>query len=785
MRLIPAPLRLAIACLLLPLVSRGGLLAEELPGTQPLTEQADFASEMIDGIDRFLLRETERYQKSPDHAEFWRLKKSDPKAYAEALGPARERLKYILGVVDERVPVTALEYVSDTDHPAMVGRGAEYFVYAVRWPVLPGIDAEGLLLTPRLQFPLADVIVVPDADQTPEQLAGLSPGLKEEQQIARRMAENRMRVLVPVLIDRSDEFSVTRAGRATNQTHREFVYRPAFEMGRHIIGYEVQKILAAVDFFQKDRKGHVGVFGYGEGGLLALCAAACDERIEACGVSGYFAPRGNLWQEPIYRNVFGLLQDFGDARLAAMVAPRSLIVEACRGPEIAGPPKVREGRKGAAPGKLNTPPLADVQAEFEAAQALVSALEPAPNFRLMVSGEDGAGPLGMPTTIQAFIQAMIPSLDLAPLQNPPLVMVRDNDPRPRLKRQFDQLCEHTQHLMRISPKPRAELFQDTDTSSLAKWEESTFPLREYFYDEVIGRIDHPLLPPNARTRQVFDEAKFRGYEVVLDVFPDVIAYGLLLVPKDVKKGERRPVVVCQHGLEGRPQDVADPGVNHRAYHQYGIRLAERGFVVYAPQNPYIFQDRFRTLQRKANPLGRSLFSIITPQHKQTLGWLSSLDFVDGKRIGFYGLSYGGKTAMRVPALLPEYALSICSADFNEWIWKNASLDAPYSYVGTGEYEIFEFNLGNTFNYAEMAALIAPRPFMVERGHHDGVAPDEWVAYEFAKVRRTYAALGIPERTEIEFFDGPHMINGVGTFDFLHRHLQWPAPSAANSSASSE
>ena len=89
--------------------------------------------------------------------------------------------------------------------------------------------------------------------------------------------------------------------------------------------------------------------------------------------------------------------------------------------------------------------------------------------------------------------------------------------------------------------------------------------------------------------------------------------------------------------------------------------------------------------------------------------------------------------------------------------------------------MFEFNLGNTFNYAEMANLIAPRPFMVERGHHDGVAPDEWVAYEFAKVRRQYAALSIADRAEIEFFDGPHTIHGVGTFKFLHRHLDWPEP----------
>ena len=48
--------------------------------------------------------------------------------------------------------------------------------------------------------------------------------------------------------------------------------------------------------------------------------------------------------------------------------------------------------------------------------------------------------------------------------------------------------------------------------------------------------------------------------------------------------------------------------------------------------------------------------------------------------------------------------------------------SPYSYVWSPEYEIFEFDLGSTFNYAEMAALIAPRPFMVERGHFDNVAP---------------------------------------------------------------
>jgi len=211
------------------------------------------------------------------------------------------------------------------------------------------------------------------------------------------------------------------------------------------------------------------------------------------------------------------------------------------------------------------------------------------------------------------------------------------------------------------------------------------------------------------------------------------------------------------------------------YSAFAHELANRGFITYAPQNPYRGRDRFRTLQRKSNPLKRSLFSYIIPQHERTLEFLKSLPNVDSNRIAFYGLSYGGKTAVRVPPFVKDYCLSICSADFNEWVVKNTTVYDGYSYVFTGEYEIFEWNMGHIANYAELSNLMAPRPFMVERGHDDGVAPDEWVAWEYAKVRRHYAKLGLSDRTEIEFFNGPHKINGVQTYDFLHRNLNWPKP----------
>jgi putative membrane-bound dehydrogenase-like protein len=729
--------------------------ADALPGTAPLDLQGDLAAVMVAGIDRFLLREIDASVEK--RSAYWKRDPSSREAYAKSVEPNRERLKKMLGIVDERSKDGAPEFpvpASQSGTGAAVAATAGFQARTIRWPVLRNIEAEGLLLVPKeSESPLA--IVFPDADQTPEMIAGIAPGLPEEHQIARRLAEHGCYVLVPALIDRRDAFSVSPAGRGTNQPHREFVYRPAFEMGRTLIGYEIQKAMAFIDWL--DRNGRqpshqIGVFGVGEGGLLALYAGAVDPRIDVTWVGGYFESRQKAWQEPIYRNLYGLLREFGDAEIASLIAPRALLTAAGPSIEIKGPPAPRSGRSGAAPGAWMTASPADTQKELARFLDLVKGLPP---------------------------PQVAARLDPQKLEKPLSAVKKESegaDPERRLKRQFEQLVEDTQVLLRRSERVREEYFwKKTDRKSVAGFEKSTEPLRTQFYDEVIGRFETPILPPHPRSRLVYDEPKWRGYEVVLDVFPDVFAYGILLLPKDLKDAERRPVVVCQHGLEGRPQDVADPKKNVPAYVQYACKLADRGFVVFAPQNPYIGQDKFRTLQRKANLLGKQLFSIIIPQHQVITDWLAAQPFVDPERIGFYGLSYGGKTAMRVPAVIKRYCLSICSADFNEWIWKNAAVDSPYCYVTTGEYEIFEWNLGNTFNYAEMAALIAPRPFMVERGHGDGVAPDERVAYEFAKVKRLYDELKIGDRTEMEVFDGPHKINGVGTFEFLHKHLRWPKP----------
>lgn len=778
--------RLAAGCflLLVSLCATFGLAADPapatrsaaapLPGTQPLDAAAgDLTSQMLDGIDRFLDRHTASAVER--RAALWKRDNSSPQKYEESIAPNRAHLAALLGMVDKRVPFDAPELIATTDHPALVGKGVGYEIYNVRWPAMAGVWSEGLLLAPIGDI-LADVVAIPDADQTPEMICGLVQGIPPESQFPVALARAGCRVLVPTLINRDDTFSVAASGRATNQTHREWIYRPAFEMGRTISGYEIQKVLAAVDWFEKDSKGKnrkIGVFGYGEGGLLALYAGALDTRIASVAVSGYFDSRQNLCQEPIYRNVMGLLREFGDAEIATLIAPRALTIEAGEGPEIPGPPAATAQRRGAAPGALKTPEFRSVLAEVTRADLTGAWPGKGHGPAVAVPANAGAG-FGDAGALQAFLYPLGGELRGSVIRAPALVGNLP-DPQARQARLVGQMSGFTQRLVDESPYVRSAFWAKADrkSHSPAKWKESVESYRKDFEETISGRFDDAMLAPNVRSRQIFDEPAYVGYEVLMDVWPDVTASGILLVPRGIKPGERRPVVVCQHGLDGHARDVADPKFDSPFYHRFACRLAEQGFVTFAPQNPYTGGNRFRQLIRKANPLGATLWTFIVAQHRQSTDWLATLPFVDPDRIAFYGLSYGGKTAMRVPAVVGRYCLSICSGDFNEWIWKCTSLRYPNAYPATIEYEMFEWNLGNTFNYAEMAGLIAPRPFMVERGHRDGVGIDEWVAYEYAKVKYLYDDLGIGDRTAIEYFDGPHMINGVGTFKFLHEQLKWP------------
>lgn len=742
-----------------------GMAQQAMPfASMPLTGNEDLSVKMVNGINDFLIQETGR--RTLQRASRWQRNFSSAVAFDRSISKERAELKKLLGVTDERIqPVLQIATRNDLTPYTIVEK--EYTVSAVRWTVMNNLSAEGILIIPAKKVK-ARAMIIPDAGIEPEALAGMLKGTGTGSASVLALAKSGVEILIPVLINRDYTYSGNPSlNLHTQQPHREWIYRQAYEIGRHIIGYELQKILSGIDWLEKrnkeDGNNTLAVAGYGEGGMLALYAAALDSRITVSLVSGYFNAREQLWEEPIYRNVFGLLNTFGDAELAVMNWPRRLIIE------HATVSPVNDRNAGAAPGKIISPSLSTAEAEYRRAAAII----PSQNRLSFITADQQ---FFSAQAFAAFAKAMnVPFLPGKIYHSPAIQRSADWIKIPqRQERQVREMTQCTQQELSVCERTRNRDFWQTLKGSPEEQATIKEQQRERFRN-VLGKIPAPSGIFNTKARVYQETEKWISYEITLDVFgPEVFAWGILTVPKDIRQGEKRPVVVCQHGLEGLPSDVVNTDSTQRNYSVYkgfATRLAERGYITFAPHNPYRGEDKFRVIQRKANPIGLTLFSVIISQHQRIVEWLQQLSFADAEKIAFYGISYGGKTAMRVPAVVKGYCLSICSADFNEWVRKVATTEHSFGYVYTGEYDMPEWDLGHTFNYAEMAALIAPRPFMVERGYFDGVGADEWVSYEFAKVQRYYDLHGLDTSIAIEHFTGPHSINGKATFEFLDKHLK--------------
>src|SRR4051794_25606664 len=100
-----------------------------LPGTKLLTMHGDIASQLVDGVDRFLLRQIK--ESADTRQQFWYRDFSSPAAYNKSIEPNRQRLAHILGMRDPRIPFDAPELVATAERPALVGKGKAFEVFAV------------------------------------------------------------------------------------------------------------------------------------------------------------------------------------------------------------------------------------------------------------------------------------------------------------------------------------------------------------------------------------------------------------------------------------------------------------------------------------------------------------------------------------------------------------------------------------------------------------------------------------------------------------------------------
>ena len=156
-----------------------------------------------------------------------------------------------------------------------------------------------------------------------------------------------------------------------------------------------------------------------------------------------------------------------------------------------------------------------------------------------------------------------------------------------------------------------------------KFIEGARPYRERFRTDGIGVFDAPYAPFNPRTARSAETDKWTAWDVVLDVWPDVFAWGVI-----GDSGDRRWRAASGGRRATWPQRRARDDRSARVVLQR-FRLGPRRSRVHrlCAAQPVSRRGSLRWLSRKANTIRATLFSFILAQHERILDWLGSLPFV--------------------------------------------------------------------------------------------------------------------------------------------------------------
>jgi dienelactone hydrolase len=298
--------------------------------------------------------------------------------------------------------------------------------------------------------------------------------------------------------------------------------------------------------------------------------------------------------------------------------------------------------------------------------------------------------------------------------------------------------------------------------------------------ESLERVLGPALPETqdrrARTRLAVRRPQHDVYEVVLESVPGIDVAGYLLLPHEP---EPVPAVICQHGLGGRPNYLAGLEDNW-IYDRLAERLADKGYVTFAPFMNWGWGGTpgRDALVKRAYALGLAPNRFEVAQLHAVVDFLQARPEVEGRRIAFYGLSYGGHASLWLGACEERLAAVVTAGHFNDWQNKLTSVEVtapqtrPTSYVTVDEgYDMFTYNILNEVGHGELATRFAPRPYMVENGLRDAVTPTAWVEQEYRRVQAVFAWMDAPQNAVLAHFDGPHRVWAEESVLFLHQHMK--------------
>jgi dienelactone hydrolase len=278
--------------------------------------------------------------------------------------------------------------------------------------------------------------------------------------------------------------------------------------------------------------------------------------------------------------------------------------------------------------------------------------------------------------------------------------------------------------------------------------------REDIVSRLFSTIGTPSILRNTRDIEIVRDEKLQDYtrckmRYVVGDDQGIMAY--LLIPNHLTPPA--PAVVAMHQTVASGKDEV-VGLDGYADFAYGHELARRGYVVLAPD--------YLTAGERIYP-GEACFES-RPFYEQYPDWsmvgkniedsmaavdvLHTLDNVDKDRIGAIGHSHGGHNVVFAMALderikvgVSNCGMSVFSEEEERLEW---SLEDGYVYMPALRKYFLE-DKDPPFDINEIAALIAPRPFLNISSYFDvAYGNQEFLAEVGVQLYQVYKLHGKPD-----------------------------------------
>jgi len=259
--------------------------------------------------------------------------------------------------------------------------------------------------------------------------------------------------------------------------------------------------------------------------------------------------------------------------------------------------------------------------------------------------------------------------------------------------------------------------------SKTQWEQRC----KYIRERLFNTIGSPPISRNTRAIEVIDKEELEKYDrtkISYCVGEGEMITAYLLTPKEMKN--QLPAILALHQTVSSGKDEVVGLDGHQDY-AYGHELAERGYIVLAPdhltagERIYPERESFDSGPFYENHNNWSMVGKNLEDSKSAVDVLHSLECVNKSKIGVIGHSHGGHNAIfaaalddRIKVTVSNCGLSVFSEEEERMEW---SLEEGYIYIPKLRKYFLE-DMDPPFDLHEVAALIAPRPWLNISAYED-------------------------------------------------------------------